>query len=273
MIHISLAAEKIAQIGSWPITNSMLTTLVGSILLVFLFWLAARKVSLHPTSNASLTIELIVESLLDLIEQVTHSRHKAVRYLPLLATLFLFIVVNNWLGLLPGIGSVFITTPEGRVPLFRPANADLNTTLALALISVVVTQAYAIKALGLFRHLGKYFSLNPMLLFVGLIELISEFSKMISFSFRLFGNIFAGEVLLGVISYLAPLGAPLPFLAFELFIGLIQGLVFTILTLVFLETATTPHDNHADVHTISHSTPDDSLTMKKIASAEPSLVN
>jgi F-type H+-transporting ATPase subunit a len=162
-------------------------------------------------------------------------------------TLFVFILINNWLGLLPGIGSITITTAHGAVPLFRGATADLNTTLALAIISVVMTHIYAIKELGLFKHLGKYFSFNPMLLFVGMLEIVSEFSKMVSFSFRLFGNIFAGEVLLVVIAYLAPLIAPLPFFGLELFVGLVQALVFTMLTLVFLEIATMSH-GHEEQH-------------------------
>ncbi len=241
MIHISLAAEKLFSLGDWTITNSFLTSLVASIAIIALFGTAARRVTLHPTGKFAQSIESIIEAILGLIEQVTHDRAKARQWFPLLATLFIFIVVNNWFGLLPVLGSIFVRTPEGAVPLFRGANADLNTTLALALISVVATQAYAIKTLGLFRHLSKYFSFNPMLLFIGFIELISEVSKMISFSFRLFGNIFAGEVLLAVISSLLPLIGPLPFLAFELFVGLVQALVFTLLTLVFLDTATTDH--------------------------------
>ncbi|MBI4021748.1 MAG: F0F1 ATP synthase subunit A, partial [Candidatus Andersenbacteria bacterium] len=138
---------------------------------------------------------------------------------------------------------------HGRVPLLRGATADLNMTFALAIISVGLTQLYAIRRLGLFTHLRKYWHFNPVLLFVGLLELVSEMSRMVSFSFRLFGNIFAGEVLLVVIGFLVPLAAPLPFFALELFVGFVQALVFTMLTLVFLEIATAEHGGHEAAQT------------------------
>ncbi len=245
-LHISLAAEEVFNIGGLSVNNSLLAGLVGSIIIFTLFYLAARSVRLQPASKLANAVEAVSEAILNLIEQVTQDSAKAARFFPLLMTLFTFILVNNWLGLLPGFGSITIATEHGVVPLFRGATADLNTTLALAMISVVMTQVYAIRELGLFKHLSKYFSLNPVLLFVGLLELVSEFSKMISFSFRLFGNIFAGEVLLVVIAYLAPALAPLPFFGLELFVGLVQALVFTMLTLVFLEIATSEHGEHAE---------------------------
>lgn len=247
-LHISLAAEPILRFGQLVVTNSMLAGAVGSVVVFVLFTLGARRVALAPTTLAgrpagrwSQSIETVSESILDLIEGVTSSRERAIRFFPLLMTLFVFILVNNWLGLLPGVGSITIATTEGAVPLFRGATADLNTTLALAAISVVMTHTYAIRELGLFRHLKKYFSFNPVLLFVGLLELVSDVAKMISFAFRLFGNIFAGEVLLVVISALAPLAGPLPFFILELFVGFIQALVFTMLTLVFLSIASSQH--------------------------------
>jgi F-type H+-transporting ATPase subunit a len=245
-IHISLAAEKVFEIGPLVITNSILTGLVGSAIIFVLFRAAGRTVALQPSGRMSQAIETACEGILDLIEQVTHDRAKAIRFFPLLMTLFVFILINNWLGLVPGVGSITISTEHGVVPLFRGATADLNATFALAIISVVMTHVYAIRELGLFTHLRKYISPNPVLLFVGFLEIVSEFSKMISFSFRLFGNIFAGEVLLVVIAYLLPLVAPLPFFALELFVGLVQALVFTMLSLVFLEIASSSHGDHAE---------------------------
>lgn len=244
-LHISLAAEHILTIAGISMSNAMLTSMVASVFIVVLFYLGARTVSVYPRSLFASAFEAISEFMLGLIEQVTLDRRKAEQFFPLLMTFFIFILVNNWIGLLPGIGSITITTAEGSVPLFRGANADLNTTLALAIISVITTHAFAIRQLGLFSHLKKYISLNPIMLFVGLLELVSEFSKMISFSFRLFGNIFAGEVLLVVIGFLMPAIAPLPFFGLELFVGLVQALVFTMLTLVFLEIATSAHGEQA----------------------------
>lgn len=248
MIHISLASEPLFHIGPLVLTNSILTAIIGSVIIFLLFYTAARQVSLHPKSRLSLLIEGLSDALIGLIEQLTGNRRQAVLYFPLLITFFVFIVVNNWLGLLPGVGSIFLTTSEGQVPLFRAANADLNMTIALAIISVIMTHIYAFRELGVASHMKKYFNVNPILSFVGLLEIISEFSKMISFSFRLFGNIFAGEVLLVVIAYLVPLIGPLPFFALELFVGLIQGLVFTLLTLVFLVTATAKHGHGESDH-------------------------
>ena len=168
-----------------------------------------------------------------------------------MGTLFIFIIFLNWFGLLPGVGTIgFYEIEEGHevaekvfVPLFRAGSADLNTTLALALISVVSIQISGIKTLGK-EYIGRFFNFkNPIYFFVGILELISEFSKIISFAFRLFGNIFAGEVLLTVIAFLIPVIAPLPFLGLELFVGFIQALVFSMLTSVFLSLATTKSEH------------------------------
>ncbi len=245
-IHISLAAEKVFEVGPVIVTNSLLAGVIGSAIIFVVFYLAGRSVTIQPRGGVANVVESISEAILDLIEQVTHNRAKAERFFPLLMTLFMFILVNNWLGLLPGVGSITLQGEQGPFPLFRGATADLNATLGLAIISVVMTHVYAIRELTLFRHLKKYVSPNPILLFVGILEFVAEFSKMISFSFRLFGNIFAGEVLLVVIAFLAPAVAPLPFFGLELFVGLVQALVFTMLTLVFLEIATTDHSAHSE---------------------------
>ncbi|EKD86387.1 MAG: hypothetical protein ACD_37C00314G0001, partial [uncultured bacterium] len=147
-----------------------------------------------------------------------------------------------WAGLLPGVGSIGLERIHGGekefIPLFRAGSADLNTSLALALISMITIQMVGIKALGV-AYLQRFFNFkNPLYFYVGLLELISEFSKVISFSFRLFGNIFAGEVLLAVIAFLIPVIAPIPFLGMEIFVGFIQALVFSMLTAVFINAAT-----------------------------------
>lgn len=241
-LHISLAAEPIVELGQFIITNAMLTGVIGSVVIFCFFYFGRRT----PV------IESIVEAVMGLIEDVTHDRDKAARFFPLLMTFFVFILVNNWLGLLPGVGSITVATSHGTFPLLRGANADLNTTLALAVISVVMMHVYAIRELGLFTHLAKYVSWNPIMLGVGFLELFSDLSKMVSFAFRLFGNIFAGEVLLLVISLLAPLIGPLPFYALELFVGLVQALVFTMLTLVFLQIATSAHGEHHEEGSLAH---------------------
>ena len=160
----------------------------------------------------------------------------------LMAGLFLFVLFNNWFGLLPGVGSIMIKIVEhGKeltVPLLRGNNADLNTTLVLGLVSVTSIQYFGVKYLGFGTYIKKFLDFsNPINFFVGILEIVSEISKVLSFSFRLFGNIFAGEVLLTIVAFLVPYIAPLPFFFLELFVGAIQAVVFSMLALVFIKGA------------------------------------
>ena len=191
--------------------------------------------------------EIIVESLYNLVESV--EKQHAKKYFPLIATFFIFILFNNWSGLIPGFGSIGLwEEKEGErilIPFFRAGTADLNTTLGLALISVIAIQYFGIQSLGIKLYLKKFFNFsNPINFFVGILEFIGEFTKIISFTFRLFGNIFAGEVLLAIIVFLVPVFASIPFLGLEIFVGLIQALVFAMLTLVFITVATAGHEAH-----------------------------
>lgn len=245
MPQIEIAAEKLFFVGGLPITNTLITSWVVVCLLVLVALVVRTRFELVPRGLQNL-IEAVVEAALKLMEGVLGSREKAERYLPLVATLFLFILTSNWLGVLPGIGSVgFRALEDGAekfVPLFRSAASDLNFTLALAVLVVLAVNIFGSTAVGIRPHLSRYFTLkNPLQTFVGLLELISEFAKMISFSFRLFGNIFAGEVLLIITGFLMPFLAPLPFLGLEIFVGFIQALVFAMLTTVFLSIAVAQH--------------------------------
>lgn len=243
MLNISLSAEKIAEIGGLTISNSLLATWIAMLILVAISLVSARKPGLIPSGFQNF-IEVILEGLYGLVETV--AGEKAKKFFPLVATFFLFILTSNWLGLLPGVNAIgIIHEVEGKkelVPLFRSPSADLNTTLALALISVVTIQFFGVKSQGV-KYFGKFINLSsPVNFYVGILEFISEVAKIISFSFRLFGNIFAGEVLLLVMAFLVPIIAPTPFLFLEIFVGFIQALVFSMLTLVFLNVATTKHD-------------------------------
>ena len=244
-MEISLAAEKIGHIGSLPITNSMIMTWIAAIILIVLSVFATRKMSLIPRGIQNF-FETIVEFLLNLANEVIGDMKQTKKYFPLVATIFIFIITNNWLGLFPGVGTIGIHEGEKVVPLFRSGNADLNMTFALSIIAIMAVQIFGIAAIGFVKNAKKYITFkNPIATFVGFLELISEISRMISFAFRLFGNIFAGEVLLTVIAMIMPYIAPLPFFGLELFVGLIQALVFTMLTLVFIKMAIT---EHAEAH-------------------------
>lgn len=241
-MHISLAAEKIGFIHGWPITNTIVTFWLSIAVILVLSVLATRRMQMIPGKLQS-AFEWVIESLYGVVKDVFGSDKEAKRYFPFLATFFLGILVSNWMGILPGWGSIgwhhVIDGKQEFVPLLRSTNADLNTTLAYALISVGATQYFGVRQLGVGKYLGKFFNFKSGIgFFLGILELVSEFAKIISFSFRLFGNIFAGEVLLMVIAFLVPVIAPLPFLGLELFVGVVQALVFFMLTSVFIKVAT-----------------------------------
>lgn len=234
MPQISLAAEKIGSVFGLPITNSLLSAwIVMAILLVFSL-AATRNMTLVPHGIQSIA-EMIVGGLYDFFTSVAGRHIK--QFFPLIASFFLFIVTANWFGLLPGVGTIGFFEAEKFVPLLRGPNADLNMTLALAIISIVAIQYFG------FRTLGSHYSTRfvnfkgPIDFFLGILELISQFANILSFTFRLFGNIFAGEVLLTVMAFLIPFIVPLPFMALELFVGFIQALVFSMLTAAFLNVA------------------------------------
>lgn len=237
-LHISLAAETIGHIGPLPITNSLLMTWVVMGMLFVLAIASARKLSLIPNYLQSI-VEIVIEGLYSFFSTVVGHHVKMI--FPLVASLFLFIIVSNWVGLLPGVGTIGFTEQVAHgtefVPLLRGPTADLNMTIALAIIAVIAMQYFGFKTLGL-KYSHRFFNIkNPILGFVGFLEIISDLSKVISFAFRLFGNIFAGEVLLAVMAFLMPFIAPMPFLMLELFVGFIQALVFSTLTSVFINVA------------------------------------
>ena len=241
-MNISLAAEPIGFIGALPVTNTLIMAIGVSALLTLLALVTRRQIALVPTPGVGHAVEAVIDGLLGFVDSVTHDRERSVRFLPYVATIFLFVIASNWIELLPGLGTIGVVEEHGGesviVPFIRSASADLNVTIAVALFSVGVTQIVGMRALGAAGHWKKFFNFsNPIFTFVGLLELVSESSKIVSFSFRLFGNIFAGEVLLLVVSSLAPYIVPLPFLLLELFVGFIQALVFSMLTLVNLNMA------------------------------------
>lgn len=235
-MEVTLAAEKIFQIGPLPITNSILTTWIVTLILLSFAFFAVRKITAVPQGLQNIA-EVMVETLQDLVSSIAGEKTKV--FLPIIASFFFFILFGNYLGLLPGIGSIgFFEQENGHkvfVPLLRSINSDLNTTAALAIVSLITTHLLAIKYLGLGHYLKKFFSLNPIFLFVGLLEVIGEFTKILSLSFRLFGNIFAGEVLLTTASTkLFAFIVPIPFYFLEILVGFVQALIFAMLTLVFM---------------------------------------
>ena len=246
----SFAPEVIFQIGSFPVTNTLINTFFVDTLLISTAVVVSKTIKKVPGKFQNL-VELLVEEFYKLTEQV--SGKNAARIFPWFITFFLFIIIANWSGLIPGVGSIGIWhevehhTAHGTevervlVPINRNLTSDLNATLALALVSLVATHTLAISALGFAVYISRYLSLNPIMLYVGLLELVSEFTKVVSLSFRLFGNIYAGEVVLITISSLFAFLAPVPFMLLEVIVGLVQALVFGMLTMVFMSVLMTSH--------------------------------
>ena len=278
--HVEVAAEVIFDgIPGFPITNSFLVSIIIDIFVIGLAFAATRNLQMVPRGLQNV-MEFVLESLYNLFRNI-NARYVATAF-PLVATIFLFVLFGNWFGLLPGVGSIGVchekhkgehavadervafaapAAPLGNVlaaesevaydtcaaqgkklvPLFRAPAADLNFTFAIAAISFVFIEYWGFRALGP-GYLKKFFNTNGIMSFVGIIEFISELVKPFALAFRLFGNIFAGEVLLVVMAFLVPLLLPLPFYGFEVFVGFIQALIFALLTYAFLNIAVTGHD-------------------------------
>jgi F-type H+-transporting ATPase subunit a len=289
-IHISARAEPLACIGGarvgeacspgtiLPITNSLVMTVLVDLLLLLVIIFGARNMQLVPRGFQNL-VEVIVEGFYNFALGI--DRRNVSKFFPLPATIFLFFLVANMLGLIPGVGSIGICVPEAPgaaavepaaevasafrlpggcgagnvlIPWLRAPAADLNVTFAFALVAVFMIEFFGVQALGL-SYFTRFFNLSEfekglgagaLGLFVSLIELISEISRIISFAFRIFGNIFGGEVILIVMSFLLGYVLPLPFYGFELFVAFIQAVIFAVLTLVFMSIAVVAHGGHED---------------------------
>jgi F-type H+-transporting ATPase subunit a len=243
-LEIIIRPEYLFDLFGLPVTNTMLTSLVAGIFLMVLAVFVGTRLKETP-GRLQNALEIIVGSLLDLMEEVLGDRGLAKKIFPLAATVFLFVWTANWMEFLPGVGSIKFQSAEHLVPLLRSANTDLNVTIALAMLSVILIEIIGFSTLGLRSYGKKFLNLSgPLPFFIGLIELVSELARLISFSFRLFGNIFAGEVLVAVITYFMPVLLPTPFMLFEIFVGVLQAGIFAGLTVIFVKVAVTHQEAH-----------------------------
>ncbi len=277
----NFAPEIFFRVGGFPVTNTIINTILVDGFLLILAFFASWRLSLIPGKFQNV-MEYVIGGLYGLTQSIAGT--KTSKIFPFFMTFFLFILISNWSGLIPGINTFgIIQHHAGKtqvIPLIRSATSDLNTTLALALISLVATHIMSLKTLGLTEYLSRFIPFYPfiisvikgkpkfvldksgpinlvmsffnplVLVFVGGLELISEFVKVISLSFRLFGNIFAGEVVLGTVSNIFAFIFPLPFYLLEVVVGLVQALVFAMLTMAFMIILTTPH--HEEKREVSH---------------------
>jgi F-type H+-transporting ATPase subunit a len=263
--EISLAAEPIFEVGQFTVTNSLLNTWLVVFFLIIVSVFLKRSLKVIPKGIQHL-FEIIIEGAMSMGDSVTGSRKKTKKIFPFIFSIFVFVLINNWLGLFPGIGSIgFIETVNGHsafIPYFRGGTADLNSTLALAIIAVIGSNIFGMVSVGFWKYFNKFVNLkalaaipgkflkdptiiivNPIKFFVGIIEIIGEVAKVASLSFRLFGNVFAGEVLLTSIAVIFAFGLPIPFMFLEVIVGIIQALIFAILTLVYFTIAMTDEEH------------------------------
>jgi F-type H+-transporting ATPase subunit a len=250
-LHITLASERLFTIWGFPITNTLITAWAVMLVLFIVALLVRSNMKLVPGRLQNF-VEWFYEWVYGYVEQGFGDKKLTERYFPLIATIFFFIFLSNMFDFLPIFGTLTLNSGGETVPLFHAVNADLNSTLALAIISFVVIELSGILTLGVLKYGSKFVNFKGgfMMFVVGLLELIGNLARLISFSFRLFGAIFAGEVLLLVIAHFVPYGLSVPLMAFEMFIGLLQAAIFAILTLAFIKLAVMePHGGeHKEVH-------------------------
>jgi F-type H+-transporting ATPase subunit a len=263
--NITLFAEPIGDFHGLTITNSLLTSW-AAVLIIIIISLALRfKLNTVPNKLQNL-FEIVIDGALNLCDQVTNSRTLSLQIFPIAISVFFFILLNNWLGLIPlgGLG-ILEKSSEGLsfVPFLRGGTADVNTTIALAIMAVLGANLFGIFSIGIWKTFNKYVNLKalgeiftkirkeptiiivaPITFFVGIIEIIGEFAKIASLSFRLFGNVFAGEVLLASMAALVAYIVPIPFLFLEILVGVIQALIFSMLLVVYFTISATDHDEH-----------------------------
>jgi F-type H+-transporting ATPase subunit a len=248
--HISLAAEEIFSLGPLRITNAVVLGVIGTVVTVALLVYVARMLRRGKRNTLVSLVQWAFEGFLGQAEEIIGDRTTARRIFPLAITMFFFVLINYWLSIVPGVGAI----SWNGTPLFRALVADLNFTFALAIITTVAAQVYAVRKHGFFGNVGRYVKnplKDPIGAFEGVLEFVGEFSRLVALSFRLFGNAFAGEVLLILIamltSYFASLALPF-IMIFELFIGFIQAYVFFVLTIIFTSLALITHGDHEPDH-------------------------
>lgn len=263
----TLYAEPIVHFKTFTVTNALFTSWVVVFILIIISIIVRTNLKKIPKGIQNL-FEVLIEEAENLCDQVTSSRIITNKAFPIVFAVFMFVLLNNWMGILPlgGFGLVEIGEHGSSfIPLIRSGTADINGTLPLAILSVIGANLFGIISIGIWKTINKYVNLNalgsiftkikkepsilmtaPIMFAVGLLELVGEFAKVASLSFRLFGNIFAGEVLLASMGAMIAYILPTPFLFLEVFIGVIQAFIFAILTLVYYTISSMDHEEHEE---------------------------
>jgi F-type H+-transporting ATPase subunit a len=267
--RVHVAPGGVTSIGGFPVTNSILYGWVcGFVIIAFLIWVA-RKVTVKPKRGIVQFIEVGVDFIGNLVENSFDDKEVGRKYVPFFVTLFFFILLNNWLGLLPFVGEGF---QSNDLPLLRPFTGDLNGTLAIGAFTMIFVYAASVKeAGGPLKYLRHFFignPANPLYFVIGVLEMFTDLTRVISLSLRLFLNVTIGEILIAVFAYLGHIAAPitaLPFTLLEIFVGALQAYIFVILSTMYLAIAV----NHATAHHASDDLTDDGVP-ERIGVSTPS---
>lgn len=256
-VHVSPLG--VTHIGGWTITNSMLYGWICAVVLIGLLTWAARKITIKPKGGALQFVEAGAEFVTKTVEGAFEDKARAAKYVPFFTTVFFFILLNNWFGLIPGVGDAIM---RGDNPLLRPFTADLNGTLSIGLVTMLFVYAASIRESGgVLKYIRHFFvgsPKNPLYFVIGILEMLTDLIRVLSLSLRLFLNVTIGEIVIAVFSYLGHAAAPLtalPFTLIEMFIGALQAYIFTVLSLMYLAIVV----NHASEHA-KHEAPEDLLT-------------
>ncbi len=260
-IHISLAPEEVFRVGDFVVTNSMIYGGIVAIFVLVFFSFVARRMTIKPQRGPVAIVEMIFEYLIGMMTDVFGSRKQAIRFLPIFSVYFIYIMFGNMSGLLPWVGEGVTGGPDG-IPALRPFTADLNGVVAMAVFSIVAVQVLSVREQGIKNHMKHYFTdkpFNPINIFVGLLEMIGELTRVLSLSLRLFLNTVIGEILVTVFVSISGAGTPLalvPIIMFELLVAYVQAYVFTILSATYLSMAiahAVVDDHHEDAPETDHS--------------------
>ncbi len=273
----TLYAEPLFHIGPLTVTNALFTSWIAVFIIIIIACVIRFSLKKIPRGIQNI-FEYILEGAESLGNQVTGDPRITVRAFPVVFSVFMFVLINNWLGIMPlgGFGLIH-ATDHGMafIPLIRSGTADVNGTLPLAILSVLGANLFGILSIGIWKTINKYVNLKalgeipskvkkdpailltaPIMFAVGFLELVGECAKIASLSFRLFGNVFAGEVLLASMAAIMVYVVPTPFLILEVFVGVIQAFIFAILTLVYYTMAASDHDHDEEHHTETKHTPE-----------------
>lgn len=246
---IHVAPETVFTVGGISITNSILYGWIASLLIVVLLVAVARRVSVRPKGGLVQFIEAGTDFVSNLVETSFNDRRVGRKYVPFFVTIFFFVLLSNWLGLAPGVGDSFAV---GETPVLRAFTADLNGTLAIGIFVMITVYIASIREIGGFGKYMRHFflgsPLNPLYLFIGILEIFTDLTRVLSLSLRLFLNVAIGEIIIAVFAYLGGIVAPvtaLPFVLIELFVGALQAYIFTLLAIMYLSIAVN-HGEHGE---------------------------